>query len=42
VRVNVTLPEDLLQAVDRYAEEHGFSRSGLLAKAARHLMGGPR
>jgi len=38
VRVNVTLPEDLLEAVDRYAESHGFSRSGFLAKAAKRAM----
>lgn len=38
VRVNVTLPEDLLQAVDRYAERHGFSRSGVLAQAIRERI----
>jgi hypothetical protein len=35
VRVNITLPEDLLAAVDRYATRTGYSRSGLLAQAAR-------
>ncbi len=40
VRVNVTLPEDVLEQVDRYAEEHGFTRSGLLAQAARKLIAG--
>ena len=38
VRVNITLPEDLLQAVDRYAERHGFSRSGVLAQAVRERI----
>jgi predicted RNase H-like HicB family nuclease len=31
VRVNITLPEDLLSAVDRYAARTGHTRSGLLA-----------
>src|SRR6185437_2908040 len=38
VRVNVTLPEDVLEQIDRYAEAHGFTRSGLLAQAAKKLM----
>jgi predicted RNase H-like HicB family nuclease len=38
VRVNVTLPEDVLAQIDRYAEAHGFTRSGLLAQAAKKLM----
>jgi predicted RNase H-like HicB family nuclease len=38
VRVNVTLPEDVLEQIDRYAEAHGFTRSGLLAQAARKLI----
>jgi hypothetical protein len=33
VRVNVTLPEDVLQQMDTYAEQHGFTRSGFLASA---------
>jgi predicted RNase H-like HicB family nuclease len=40
VRVNVTLPEDVLAQIDRYAQAHGFTRSGLLAQAARKLMTG--
>ena len=39
VRINVTLPEDVLQAIDVYAERHGFTRSGFLAQAARRAMG---
>jgi predicted RNase H-like HicB family nuclease len=35
IRVNITLPEDVLFAVDRYAAAHGYSRSGLLVKAAK-------
>ncbi|ESX05205.1 CopG family transcripitonal regulator [Mesorhizobium sp. LSJC265A00] len=27
VRVNVTIPEDVLDQIDRYAERHGYSRS---------------
>jgi predicted RNase H-like HicB family nuclease len=38
VRVNITLPEDLLRAIDRYAVRTGYSRSGLLAQAARERM----
>ncbi len=35
VRVNITLPSDLLRAIDEAAESHGFTRSGFLAQAAR-------
>lgn len=38
VRVNVTLPEDVLQQIDIYAEQHGFTRSGFLASAARKAI----
>jgi predicted RNase H-like HicB family nuclease len=38
VRVNVTLPEQVLQQIDRYAEAHGFTRSGFLAQAAKQAM----
>jgi predicted RNase H-like HicB family nuclease len=38
VRVNVTLPEDVLAKIDRYAEAHGFTRSGFLTKAAKQAM----
>jgi len=33
-RVNVTLPEHLLDSIDRFAARHGETRSGLLVKAA--------
>jgi len=35
VRVNITMPEDLLEEIDRFAKGHGYTRSGLLAHAAR-------
>jgi predicted RNase H-like HicB family nuclease len=38
VRVNVTLPEDVLADIDRYAEAHGYTRSGFLAQAAKRAM----
>lgn len=38
VRVNITMPEDLLAAVDRYAVRTGYSRSGLLAQAVRERL----
>ncbi|HEU0217005.1 MAG TPA: type II toxin-antitoxin system HicB family antitoxin [Stellaceae bacterium] len=41
VRVNVTLPEDVLADIDRYAESHGLSRSGFLARAAKRAMEEP-
>lgn len=38
VRVNVTLPEDVLQKIDAYVEAHGFTRSGFLVQAASRAM----
>lgn len=38
VRVNITLPETTLRDIDAYAEAHGFTRSGMLAQAAKRLM----
>lgn len=38
VRVNVTLPEDMLASIDRYARENGLTRSGLLVLAARRMI----
>ena len=38
VRINVTLPEDVLKKIDAFATKHGLSRSGFLARAARHEM----
>jgi len=33
-RVNITMPERVLEAVDRFAKAHNETRSGLLVKAA--------
>jgi hypothetical protein len=40
VRVNVTLPADVLEQIDQYAEAHGFTRSGFLTQAAKKLTAG--
>lgn len=36
VRVNVTLPEDVLRQIDSFAEANGLTRSGFIARAALH------
>lgn len=41
IRVNVTMPEDVLAQFDRFAETHGFTRSGLLTQAAKKLLAAP-
>ncbi len=38
VRVNVTIPQDTLSEIDRFAEAHGFTRSGFLTLAAKEKM----
>ncbi|WGR91371.1 type II toxin-antitoxin system HicB family antitoxin [Bradyrhizobium sp. ISRA443] len=38
VRVNITLPSDILNEIDRRAEQEGFTRSGFLAQAARKAL----
>ena len=38
-RVNVTMPERVLEAVDRYAAREGETRSGLLVRAVTEYMG---
>ena len=40
VRINVTMPADVLDPIDRYAEREGFTRSGFLAQAAKKAMAG--
>lgn len=35
IRINVSIPEKELKAIDAYAQTHGLSRSGLLLKAAK-------
>jgi len=37
-RVNITMPKPILDAVDRFAAEHGDTRSGLLLKAVTQHM----
>lgn len=37
-KINITLPRRLLARIDRYAKEHGETRSGFLADAARAAM----
>jgi predicted RNase H-like HicB family nuclease len=38
VRVNITIPEDALLSIDRYAEAHGYTRSGFIVKAAKKAV----
>ena len=40
VRINITMPADVLDQIDRYAERKGFTRSGFLAQAAKKVMAG--
>ena len=37
-RVNITVPVDALSDIDRFAEAHGFTRSGFLVSAAKRAM----
>lgn len=37
-RVNITMPERLLNSVDYFAKKHGETRSGLLAQAVTEYM----
>lgn len=39
VRINITVPERVLDAVDRYATQVGETRSGLLVRAVTQLIG---
>jgi len=41
-RINITVPERVLDAIDRFAEEHGQTRSGLLTEAAVAFMDKPQ
>ncbi len=38
VRLNISLPANLVQQIDAYARSHGATRSGFLAQAARQAM----
>ena len=35
VKINITLPEDLLNEINGYVEDHGMTRSGFLAAVVR-------
>jgi predicted RNase H-like HicB family nuclease len=37
-RANITVPEDELERIDRFADEHGYTRSGFLRHAAKREM----
>jgi predicted RNase H-like HicB family nuclease len=39
VRLNITMPERVVDAVDRFAAEHGETRSGLLVRAVSAYIG---
>lgn len=41
-RLNITLPERTLEAVDRYAADHHLTRSGLLREAAAEYIAARR
>jgi predicted RNase H-like HicB family nuclease len=38
VRINITMPADVLEQIDQYAEREGFTRSGFLTQAAKKVM----
>ena len=38
VRVNITMPTDVLDQIDSFAERTGFTRSGFLVQAAKRMM----
>jgi len=38
VRVNITMPEDALDEIDRYAASSGTTRSGLIVRATRSFI----
>jgi predicted RNase H-like HicB family nuclease len=41
VRVNITVPADVLAEIDRYAESHGLTRSDFLTQAAKRALEAP-
>jgi len=38
VRVNITIPENILHEIDVYAKSHGLSRSSFLVKSAHEVL----
>ena len=35
VRINITIPDQMLKRIDSYASQHGLTRSGFLVNAAK-------
>lgn len=42
IRISVTLPEDELKQIDKFAAEHGYTRSGFLLHGAMKAIGEAR
>ena len=40
VRLNISLPQPLVERIDQYAKANHLSRSGFIAKAANEVMAG--
>ena len=40
VGINITIPDQMLKRIDRYAAKHGLRWSGFLVQAARTLRDG--
>ena len=38
IRINITIPDPVLKRIDRYAAQHGLTRSGFLVHAAKKEM----
>lgn len=38
VRVNITLPQDVLSEIDEFAKRRGYTRSGFIARAAHETI----
>ncbi|GAB6042247.1 type II toxin-antitoxin system HicB family antitoxin [Endothiovibrio diazotrophicus] len=38
VRVNITLPQDVLNEIDEFARRRGYTRSGFIARAAHETI----
>lgn len=38
IRINVTIPDQMLKRIDRHAAKHGLTRSGFLVQAAKKEM----
>ena len=37
-KINVSVPEEVLQRIDEAAKKHGASRSAFLVRAAKHFL----